>query len=251
MKDFKNYAPSRDLLKDRVIFVSGSSRGLGKICALCFASYGASVVIHGRNMKHLEQVYDQILTEGGAEPYAISLDFVNASEKDFFTISHEIEKQFGRLDGIVHNAVFLDPLSPLKNKTFASWRRSVDVNLLAPALINKACLPLLEESPDASVIHVSESHANRNAEYWGQYAASKGAMEILTLTQSIETSSTGSLRFNILVPGIIRTPSRQKIFPGELPETQTAPENIMPAFLFLIGPDSRRVNGQKLHAQID
>ena len=76
-------------------------------------------------------------------------------------------------------------------------------------------------------------------------------MEILTLTQSRETSSTRSLRFNILVPGIIRTPSRQKIFPGELSETQTDPENIMPAFLFLIGPDSRHVNGQKLHAQID
>ena len=110
---------------------------------------------------------------------------------------------------------------------------------------------MLKESPDASVIHVSESHANRNVEYWGQYAASKGAMEILTLTQSRETPRKSSLRFNILIPGIIRTPSRQMIFPGEPPETQTAPENIMPAFLFLIGPDSRHVNGQKLHAQID
>ena len=251
MKEFKNYRPPKDLLKDRVIFVSGSSRGLGKICALYFASFGATVVIHGRNMKHLEQVYDQILTEGGKEPYAINLDFVNANEKNFFTISQEIEKQFGRLDGIVHNAVFLDPLSPLENKTFASWRRSIDVNLLAPVLINNACLPLLKESPDASVIHVSDSHADQNAEYWGQYAASKAAMEILTLTQSKEISRTCSLRFNILVPGIVRTPSRQKIFPGELPETLTNPENIMPAFLFLIGPDSRHVNGQKLHAQID
>ena len=98
MKDFKNYTPSKDLLKDRVIFVSGSSSGLGKICALCFASYGASVVIHGRNMKHLEQVYDQILTEGGTEPYAISLDFVNATEKDFFRLK---QLGFKKIDYII------------------------------------------------------------------------------------------------------------------------------------------------------
>jgi len=104
---------AKDCLAGRVVLVTGATQGLGRAAALCFAAHGATVVLLARSVKVLESVYDQILADGGAEPAAIPLDLLTASETEFNNVALQIEREFevGRLvqdqDGIkgwVHEA---------------------------------------------------------------------------------------------------------------------------------------------------
>ena len=249
MLDLNKYHPPGNLLKDRVILITGSSRGLGRACAMCFASFGATIVLHGKSPAGVEAVYDEILDSNGAEPYGISLDFDNANEHDFVVMATEIEKNLGRLDGIVHSAVFATELSPLADKSLRSWQSTMNINVIAPTAIDRACRPLLVEAPDASLIYVSENHVDTAPAYWGQMAVSKNAVETLAKTQAREMEKNSTIRVNIVVPGPIRTNSHQTAYPGDLPDNQVSPGQVMTPFLFLAGPDSKNVNGQRLYAQ--
>lgn len=117
MDKFGNYSAPKDLLKDRVILVTGAGQGLGRAAALSYANHGATVILHGRKVKKLESVYDEIETIGKAQSLIYPLDLERAEEKDFFALSHAIAQQLGRLDGILHNAAYLPGLSPLEHQT--------------------------------------------------------------------------------------------------------------------------------------
>jgi NAD(P)-dependent dehydrogenase (short-subunit alcohol dehydrogenase family) len=243
MADLKNYLARPDLLKGRVILVTGASRGIGRVAALAFAAHGATVVLHGRDVAALENVYDEIESQGHAQPAAIPLDLDKATTRDYDALAYAIESQLGRLDGILHNASHVEKLSPLEQQTAEEWNRSLRINLVAPFALTQACARLLKPSADASVIFTLESHGHAPAAFWGAYAVSKAGVEALMKIQAAEWQASPNLRANAVLPGPVASPSRTKTHPGEVAASQRRPEELMPTYLFLMGPDSREVSG--------
>lgn len=237
------YRPAPDLLKDRAILVTGASRGIGRVAALSFAAHGATVVLHGRDVPALEKVYDEIVDRGGPAPAAIPLDLEKAGTRDFDGLAYAIESQIGRLDGILHNAANFEKLSMLEQQTVEEWNRMLRVNLVAPFGLTQACARLLRAAPDASVVFTSETHGHAPAAFWGAYAASKAGLEALMKIQASEWEKSPNLRANVVIPGPVASPSRARTHPGELIASQRKMEALMPAYLYLIGPDSRNISG--------
>ncbi len=246
MHDLKNYRPRPDLLKDRVILVTGASRGIGRVAALTFAAHGATVVLHGRDVAALEKVYDEIEANGYAEPAALPLDLDKATTRDYESLAYAIESKLGRLDGILHNASHVEKLSPLELQSAEEWGRTLRINLVAPFALTQACLRLLKLSADASVIFTLESHGHAPAAFWGGYAVSKAGVEALMKIQAAEWQALRNLRANAVLPGPVASPSRAKTHPGEVAVSQRQPEELMPTYLYLMGPDSREVSGTVL-----
>ena len=246
MHDLKNYRPRTDLLKDRVILVTGASRGIGRVAALTFAAHGATVVLHGRDVAALEKVYDEIEANGYAEPAALPLDLDKATTRDYESLAYAIESKLGRLDGILHNASHVEKLSPLELQSAEEWGRTLRINLVAPFALTQACLRLLKLSADASVIFTLESHGHAPAAFWGGYAVSKAGVEALMKIQAAEWQALRNLRANAVLPGPVASPSRAKTHPGEVAASQRQPEELMPTYLYLMGPDSREVSGTVL-----
>lgn len=244
MNKLGNYSAPKDLLKDRVVLVTGAGQGLGRAAALTYANYGATVILHGRKVKKLESVYDEIETIGKAQALIYPLDLEQAEEADFAVIAQAIEQQLGRLDGILHNAAFLHGLSPLENQSVEQWRAMLQVNLITPFALTKACLPLLKASPDASVVMTSSSHGHKPSAYWGGFIVAKAGVEALVKVQADEWESMPNLRINTIVPGIVNSPQRAKTHPGEIKQTMRQPEDLMTTYLYLMGPDSKGVSGQ-------
>lgn len=244
MTEINAYKPPPDLLKGRVILVTGATRGIGRIAALTFAAHGATVVLHGRDVSALEKVYDEIQEKRHPEPAAIPLDLERAGTREFDGLAHAIESRLGRLDGLLHNAAHLEKLSALELQTADEWSRTLQVNLIAPFALTQACARLLKTSPDASVVFTSETHGHVPAPYWGAYAASKAGLEALMKIQAAEWEKLANLRANVVVPGPVDSPSRAKTHPGEVPASRRTPAKLMPAYLYLIGPESRGVTGQ-------
>ena len=243
MPEMKGCRPRADLLKDRAILVTGSSRGIGRVAALTFAAHGATVVLHGRDVAALEKVYDEIEARGYAQPAAIPLDLDKATTRDYDALSYAIESQLGRLDGILHNASHVEKLSPLQQQSAEEWNQMMRVNLIAPFALTQACLRLLKSSADASVVFTLESHGHVPAAFWGGYAVSKAGVEALMKIQAAEWQDSPNLRANAVIPGPVASPSRAKTHPGEVAASQRRPEDLMHAYLFLMGPDSAKVSG--------
>ncbi|SCY80096.1 NAD(P)-dependent dehydrogenase, short-chain alcohol dehydrogenase family [Nitrosospira sp. Nl5] len=249
MNDFKNYRPSPDLLKNRVILVTGAGQGIGRTAALTYAAHGATVILHGRNVEKLERVYDEIEERGGMQPAIFPLDLEKAGDKDFEAIAQAIKLQLGRLDGILHNAALIFGLTPLENQTLEQWLALLRVNLIAPFGLTRACLSLLKASPDASVIMTSDVHGHHPAAYWGGFAVAKAAAEALVKIQAQEWETLPRLRVNTLIPGPVHTPQRTRTHPGEVKQDLPQPLDLMAGYLYLMGPDSKAVSGETLFCQ--
>lgn len=240
----KNYQAPGDLLQDRVILVTGAGQSIGRMAALTFASHGATVILHGRKVEKLEAVYDEIEAAGLPQAAIFPLDLFSAEDKDFDALATGIRRQFGRLDGILHNASHLDKLRSLEEQTLEQWQVSLRVNLMAPFALTRACLPLLKAAPDASIIMTSETHGHAPAAYWGSFAISKAAGEALVKMWAQELELQPNLRINGIVPGPVQSTQRVRTHPGELVEAMPLPESLMPSYLYLMGADSRGVSGQ-------
>ncbi|WP_018748907.1 SDR family NAD(P)-dependent oxidoreductase [Chitiniphilus shinanonensis] len=244
MSDWKTYQAKADELKDRVILVTGAGQGLGEAAALAFARQGATVILLGRNEKKLARIYDAIEAAGGARPAAIPLDLAKASEAELAQMGMLIQREFGRLDGILHAANGFAFLSPLTSQKLDEWVDQFRVNVAAPFAMTRALLPLLEKSPDASVLVLGESHALQPKAYWGGYAVSKAGQRSWVEIAADEWDQLPNLRINLLVPGPIRSPFRTKTHPAESPDTLPATDSIVPSLLYWMGPASKGQSGQ-------
>lgn len=242
------YQAAKDLLKDKTILVTGAGDGIGRAAALTYAEHGATVILLGKTVSKLEAVYDEIEQAGFPTPAIVPLDLTGATEQHYVDMAETIEQQFGHLDGLLHNASMLGVLGPFEHISMDSVKEVLQVNLIAEIMMTKALLPILKKAPLASLIFTSSSVGRQGRAFWGEYAISKFATE--GMMQSIAHEYQGSnLRANSINPGATRTKMRANAYPAENPQTLKTPEEIMPAYLYLMGDDSKAITGQQLNAQ--
>lgn len=244
-----DYSARPGLLKDRVILVTGAGRGIGAAAAKTFAAHGATVLLLGKTEENLNRVYDEIEAAGHPQPVVIPLNLETALPHQYDELAATIETEFGRLDGLLHNASILGPRTPLEQLSGDNFMRVMHINVNAMFMLTSTLLPLLKLSEDASVVFTSSSVGRKGRAYWGAYAVSKFATEGLMQVLADEVDGTCAVRANSINPGATRTDMRAHAYPGENPQSRPAPEEIMPVYLYLMGPDSQGVNGQALDAQ--
>ncbi len=244
--DRNNYHPDAGLLNDRIIMVTGAGDGIGAEAARTCARHGATVVLAGRTQEKLEAVYDAIVADGGPEPLISVIDFTTAQGDDYQAIADALEIQFGRLDGLLHNAGILGYLAPIEHYEVPKWLEVMHVNLTAPFILTQTLLPLLRASADATIVFTSSGVGRKGRAHWGAYAVSKfgteGLMEVLA-------DELDSIRVNCINPGRTRTAMRRAAYPAEDQRTLKTPADIMATYLYLLGPDSAGVTGQSLDCQ--
>jgi len=243
------YQAPEQLLKNRIIVVTGAGAGIGKAAAKAYAAHGATVILLGKTIEKLEAVYDEIEQAGHPLPAIYPIHFGGASMKDYGDFAVTLENEFGHIDGLLHNASILGDLKPIAQYNDENWQEVMHVNVNAPFMLTQALLPLLEKSNDASIIFTSSGVGRKGRAFWGAYAVSKFATEGMMEVLADEVSNTSAIRVNAINPGATNTQMRNTAFPGERPTNNPSPEAIMSLYLYLMGPDSQGVNGQSLDAQ--
>jgi NAD(P)-dependent dehydrogenase (short-subunit alcohol dehydrogenase family) len=244
-----DYTPSPTLLANRVILITGAGDGIGRAAAQSFAAHGATVILLGRTLRKLEAVYDEIQEAGHPQPAIYPMNFEKANFDDYLKLASTLDTEFGQLDGLLHNAGQLGTLTPIEHYDIKLWYQVMQVNLNAPFLLTQACLGLMKRAKETSLVFTSSSVAHKGKAYWGAYAVSKFALEGLKQILADELEINTSIRVNSINPGAVKTAMRAEAYPGEAPQTLPLPETIMPVYLYLMGPESREINGQTLNAQ--
>ena len=233
-------------LTGRVVMVTGASGGLGRPLSLACAARGATVVLHGRVVRKLEAIYDEMVAAGHPQPTILPLDLATAAADDFGNVASAIRAQLGRLDGLVHTAAFLGSLGPIEHQSFDSWQKVLRVNLSAAMALTRSALPLLSAASDACVVLTLDTRGEEPRAYWGAYAAAKAGLSALAATLADEWEARPNLRVNAVVPGPMRTPLRTLTHPGEDRSTLPLPEALVPLYLHLLGAQTKPESGARI-----
>ena len=229
--------------------VTGAAGGLGRPLALACAARGATVVLHGRVVRKLEAVYDEIVAAGHPQPTILPLDLAAATADDFGNVAGAIRAQLGRLDGLVHAAAFLGSLGPIEHQSPDVWEKVLRINVVAAMALTRSTLPLLAAAPDACVVFTLDTRGDDPRAYWGAYAAAKAALAALATTLADEWASRANLRVDAVVPGPMRSPLRMLTHPGEDRSALPRPEALVPLFLHLLGAQTKAESGMRIDAQ--
>jgi NAD(P)-dependent dehydrogenase (short-subunit alcohol dehydrogenase family) len=247
----RDYHPSPNLLKERVILVTGAGDGIGRAASQRFAAFGATVILLGRTLRKLEQVYDEIEQAGYPQPAIYPLNLEGASPKDYLDLALKLETEFGRLDGLLHNAAILGTLTPIIHYNIELWYRVLQVNLNAPFLLTQAVLNLLCRSADATIVFTADAVSDEGRAYWGAYSVAKAGGQTLMKTLASELETNTAVRVNSIDPGKVRSGLRLQAYPAGDADTWTDPEAVLDTYLYLIGPDSKGITGQTLKVQLE
>ena len=247
--DPRSYEYPDDILKNRIVLITGSSDGIGKALALHAAGLGAQVILHGRSVPKLEKVYDAIEEIDGAPTPSIAVvDLESANAESYMTLAQSIESEFGRLDGLVHNASILGERYSIEQYDAVLWQKVMHVNVTATFALTQVFLPLLHKSDDPSVIFTSSGVGRTGKSFWGAYAVSKFATEGFSQVLADEHRH-NKLRSNCINPGATRTNMRLAAYPAEDRDLLKRPEDILAPYVYLLGPDSKGVTGESFDAQ--
>ena len=209
-------------LDGRIALVTGASRGIGYATALALARAGAHIVAVARTVGGLEELDDAIKGLGGSATL-VPLDLKDYEGIDRLGLA--LHERFGRLDALVANAGILGPLSPLGHVEAKAWDEVMAVNVTANWRLICAMDPLLKFSDAGRAVFVSSGVAALALAYWGPYAVSKAALEVLARTYAAETAST-NVRVNVFTPGPVRTRMRAQAMPGEDPTALETPDQV-------------------------
>ncbi len=191
-------------LDGRVVWVTGSSRGIGRGIAEHLARAGAQVVVHARSAEALAEV----VAATGALPVVADV----RDEEALRAAVEAIRERHGRLDGVVANVGGAAP-GALADVELDRFRRQLDLNLTAAFATVRAAYPLLREAHGAAVL-VSATGARSATPVFGAYGAAKAAVEHLTGSLAAEWGP--EVRVNCVCPGLIRTEgSLEAVFRGD------------------------------------
>lgn len=236
----ENFKASDDLLRDRVILVTGATGGFGKAVSIALAAHGATVILVGRNLRLVESLYDEIEQAGYPRPAIYPINFEGATEHDYLEMASNIECQLGRLDGIIHCAAILGTPTVFAQSDAATWFRVHQVNLHAPYLLTRACLPLLGRSGNGSIVFMID---DKTGAYWDAYQVSKQGLKEMAglLAREYEGSN---LRVNCVNPGKTRTGLQVRAYPAaDDNDRLPTPEDHIDTFLYLVS-DQLIENGE-------
>jgi len=235
-----DFITTPDLLDGQVILVTGATGGFGKAVSMALARHGATVILLARNLRLVEALYDEIEQAGGPTPAIYPMNLEGATEHDYAELANNLESQLGRLDGMIHCAAILGAPTVFAQSDVATWYQVHQVNLHAPYLLTRACLPLLTRAPRASLLFMID---DKTGAYWDAYQVSKQGLAAMAGLMAREYEGS-NLHVNCFNPGKTRSSLQMRAYPAADDNDQLPlPEDHVDTFLYLMSATANE-NGQ-------
>ena len=222
-------------MQDKVVAITGASRGIGAAAAGVFAAAGARVVLLARSLTEIEGIAAGL----GDQALAVACDVA-----DFGSVQAGLDAaitRFGRLDVLINNAGTIDPITRLADADPAAWAQAVDVNLKGVFHGFRAAIPRMR-GQGGTILTVSSGAAHAPLEGWSAYCTAKAGAAMLVRAAHLEEAANG-LRIIGLSPGTVATDMQVRIkASGMNPVSQLEPAVHIPAewaaraLLWLCGP---------------
>lgn len=237
-------------LTNKVVFITGGSKGIGEACVKLFCEAKAKVIFtYNSDEEQAEKLQKEY---GAADIYKMNV----ASEDDVNYVVESVGTKYGRIDVLLNNAGIWEG-NQLEKISLEQWERTLSTNLTGTFLVTKAVVPYMKKHNYGKIINISSTASQRGEAYYSLYAASKGGVNAFTKSLSTELGPFG-INVNAVAPGWVMTPMTAKVFEdkkyleqetNKIPLRRIAtPEDIAGPVLFLASELSRNMTGAVLSA---
>lgn len=234
---------------EKVVLITGSSKGIGKATAVEFAKIGGYKVVinYLTDKENAEKLSNYLKEKYKIETLVIKADVSN--EEQVKNMIQEIISKFGRIDVLVNNAgIAID--KEFENRTVEDWKRTLEVNTIGTFLVSKYASENMMENKSGKIINVSSTNGiNTFFPSSIDYDASKAA--IINLTYNLAIQFAPYINVNAVAPGWVNTEMNKEL-PKDLIEEETEkiykkrlaePEEIAKVICFLASEDAEYING--------
>ncbi|PEN12838.1 short-chain dehydrogenase [Longibacter salinarum] len=241
-------------VQDRVVLITGASRGIGRAFAEAFADAGARVVLTSRTQETLDEVASDIEADGGtALPVAAHVGEIDAIDDLLDTV----DEAFGGVDVLINNAATNPHFGPLLTAEDSHWDKTFDVNVKGYWRMVKACYPRMKARGGGKVINIASVAGEQPMAGMGVYGVTKAGVLMLTKTLAAELAQ-ANVQVNAIVPGFIKTKFSKAIWANDdlsesvlksTPQHRMAdPDELAGLALYLGSPASDFVTGSAFRA---
>lgn len=237
-------------LKNRVALITGGSRGIGAACVKMFAEAGAKVAFTYKVSKSRSEEIEKEFPRS-VKAYSVDME----SEKNINEMVCQVEKDFGKIDILVHNAGIWND-GTLEKMTLEHWNELIRINLTSTFIFCKACAGVMKKNKFGRMILITSTAGQRGEAFHSHYAASKGGMISFTKSLAVELASS-NITVNSVAPGWVITEMNDEVFDDkefvaklekEIPVGRIASaEDIAGPTLFLASDLARHINGEILN----
>ena len=228
----------KDFLKDKNILVTGASRGIGRAIAIGLSEYGANIIMLAKNENRLDQIYDEIKTNGETNPLIIKCDLNTLDENKAQEIANVISRDYGHLDALINNAAILEKMSSIQDYDLQTWEKVLKTNLTSGFLLSKYTIPLMQLSSMPRIIFTSTSVAKKGKAYWGAYSVSKAGIKVLAEILNDELESISNFKIFNFNPKATHTDMRSIAYPAEDPASIKKPNELIKYYLWMLSQES-------------
>jgi 3-oxoacyl-[acyl-carrier protein] reductase len=238
-------------LGEKVVLVTGASRGIGAAAAKRLAQAGASVVVNYHQNKEAAQKVFQEIESAGARGMIYQADVTQQDQVE--NMIKATEQKFGPVDILVNNAYFPFNVGQLHDLSWENFHRAVEHELSALFFCVRACLPAMKEKKAGRIIVLSSRLAQQPLPKMGAYAAAKSALESMADTMAIELGPLG-IAVNVVTPAFTLTDAsmimpeayRERVKETRPLKRHLYPDDVAGAIAFLAGDEASMLTGSHI-----
>ncbi|OGC76860.1 MAG: hypothetical protein A2145_04195 [candidate division Zixibacteria bacterium RBG_16_40_9] len=219
-------------VQDKVVIITGASRGIGKAAAVLFAEKGAKVVMAARSMTDLEKTEQEIKSKNkNAECLWVVCDVTQ--EENIKNLAKATFKKFGRIDILVNNAG-IGINKPVTEFTTQDWDLTLDTNLKAPFLISREVLPIMIKQKGGQIINICSGAGKNPIKNYAAYCASKFGLIGFSESLALEVRNY-NIKVSLLLPGTTATyfGDKKREYVGQRPKNALLAKEVAEAVLTL------------------
>ena len=240
----------KNKFENEIVYITGASAGIGYATAELCLSYGATVVITGRNKENLEKANKNLL-KISSKVIAHNVDVSNESQ--IVDSLEEIHKSYGKIDGLINNAPSIHT-GRIIDLNLDAWRTNFKANLDAVFLATKTVLPWMQDAKKGAIVNIASVVGLKGVAYMSAYGAAKAGLINFTRATAVEAAP--HVRVNCIIPGAVLTPATKRAIPDEqlmeatinsIPLKRIAdPIELAKPIAFLLSSDASFITGANL-----
>lgn len=199
-------------IKNKIVFITGASSGIGESCARIFAGNGAKLLLCARRMDRLKKIALQLKTEYGTETHIFQLDVRDREQVD--KTLDKIPAEWKKIDVLINNAGLARGLSKLHEGSIKDWEEMIDTNIKGLLYISRKIIPGMVDRERGDIINIGSLAGHEVYPGGAVYCATKHAVDALTRGLRMDLVGT-PLRVCTVDPGLVDTEFSMVRFHGD------------------------------------